>query len=357
MKSKNIAIKAGQKAIELIRNEGLQTNHVRTIAAAAGGPKWFVIYHLTKYIGTEILPKIEGCVDLIGSSIGAWQLACLACEDPSAALTRLRDNYAGEYYQFPITTEEVSRGCLSTLNKTFSEGDIAFVLNNKKIKLNVFAAKGRGLLNSNNKASIYAGLAMAFLGNTLSRKNLNGFFRRYIFSSHNEMPIIAEELQINTILKKLDSNNFNACLMGTAAIPLLMNGVDYVDGLNGEVFWDGGLTDYHMVLQYKPEGLVLIPHFLPHLTPGWLDKKLKYRRGKRIDLANVVMIHPSENYISSLPKQKISSRDDFMEFGEDQDGRAKYWTEVSERGIVLAEEFDELIKSGKIAEVVQPFPK
>ena len=49
-------------------------------------------------------------------------------------------------------------------------------------------------------------------------------------------------------------------------------------------YWDGGITDYHLHLDYRAlrattAPLVLYPHFQPTLIPGWLDKGLRHRHG------------------------------------------------------------------------------
>lgn len=354
MKYPSIVIKAGPTAISILKKEGLHPSHIKTIAAAAGGPKWFVIYHLMRYVAKEILPGTEGSINLIGSSVGAWQMACLATAQPEAALTRLRDNYAEEEYQFPVTSDDVSRGCNITLKKTFSTEDANYILSNKNVNLCITAAKGRGLLNNKSRWRQYSGLMPAFLTNALSRKTLDWYFRRHLFSSQYVAPFDLNRSVLQTELYRLHIDNLYPTLMATAAIPLLMNGVDYISDLHGQVFWDGGLTDYHMALPYKDDGLVLLPHFLPEIIPGWLDKKLKYRRGRGDDLSNVVLIHPSDEYVSSLPKGKITSREDFVEYGSRQKERAEYWKAVSEKGKTLAEELDLMIETGDLAKEVQP---
>ncbi len=351
----NLVIKAGPKALKHLKKNGFNPKDVKAISAAAGGPKWFVIYHLTRYIAEHILPFTEGKINLIGSSVGGWQMACMSTSNPGPALQRLRDRYADEVYQMPITTDEISRGCHSTLLKTITDDDISFIINNQKVNLNIFAARGKGILRGTSKYRVYPGLLFNFLTNALSRKLIGLSFDRYIFSTQMEMPFDQSKSVLSTNLVQLDQQKFRDVLMATAAIPLVMNGVQSVNGQEHNTFWDGGLTDYHMVLPYYQEGLVLMPHFFPDLAPGWMDKSLKYRRAKGEDLSNVIMVHPSAEYVRSLPKGKISSREDFLEFGEDQDGRAKYWTEISERGTALKDELHEIIQSGNMANVAVEF--
>jgi len=350
-KSEFITIKAGPKAKEHIKKNGFHPREVKTIAAAAGGPKWFVIYHLTRYIGEHILPQIEERAQLLGSSVGGWQMACLATADPGAALERLRDSYAGEIYE-DISRDSISRGCRNSLDQVFSDEDVDYIFKNEKVNLNIFAARGKGILRSNAKPAVYAGLAWNFITNAFSRKNVEWSFERNIFSSQLEMPIIPEQSILSTKLKELNASNYRDVLMATAAIPLVMNAVDYISNAPNEMFWDGGLTDYHMSLPYHQDGLVLIPHFLPEITKGWMDKSLKSRRATGKDMPNALVIHPSEKFVGPLPKGKITTRDDFMDYKDDQIARKEYWTTCSEMSKVMAEELDDLIRSGMMGDVL-----
>ena len=348
MASSSIVLKAGPKAYEHIKKNGFDPKDVKSIAAAAGGPKWFVIYHLTRYIGESILPKANKDIHLLGSSVGAWQMACLATSAPGEALERLRDSYAGEIYE-SITRDSISTGCRNTLQRVFSTEDIDYIFNSN-LNLNIFTARGKGVLRSNAKPAVYLGLLWNFITNAVDRKNIDLMFERNIFSSQSKAPINLSRSILNTELQRLDENNFRDVLMATAAIPLVMNGVQTIKNLENNTYWDGGLTDYHMSLPYFDNGIVLIPHFLPDITKGWMDKSLKSRRATGKDLPNALVIHPSSDYVSSLPKGKITTRDDFMEYKDDQEGRKEYWTNASEQGKELSDELDYLIQSGTIVD-------
>jgi hypothetical protein len=57
------------------------------------------------------------------------------------------------------------------------------------------------------------------------------------------------------------------------------------------VYWDGGIIDYHLHLPYHhAKGLVLYPHFIDRIIPGWLDKALPWRRARGEWLDNVVLV-------------------------------------------------------------------
>ena len=69
-------------------------------------------------------------------------------------------------------------------------------------------------------------------------------------------------------------------------------------------YWDGGITDYHMHLDYTAlhDGLVLIPHFQPTLVPGWLDKPFKRRHRASARLDNVVLLVPHPEWVATLAR-------------------------------------------------------
>jgi len=84
-------IKAGPKALALIRDEGLRPERIRVMAGAAGGPKWLVLYHLDRLLFSSFFKVRATPLHFIGSSIGAWRFAALSQPDPLDALDRFRD--------------------------------------------------------------------------------------------------------------------------------------------------------------------------------------------------------------------------------------------------------------------------
>ncbi len=93
-------------------------------------------------------------------------------------------------------------------------------------------------------------------------------------------------------------------------------------------YWDGGLIDYHLQLPYdRLPGLVLYPHFVPWITPGWLDKSLPWRAKPRSHawLANVILIAPSPDMLARLPNRKLPDRNDFYRYAQDHAARIRDW--------------------------------
>jgi hypothetical protein len=71
-------------------------------------------------------------------------------------------------------------------------------------------------------------------------------------------------------------------------------------------------------------------------------------------MASVLMISPSKELISKLPLGKIPDRDDFFLFKGKDSQRIAYWKKVTEMGKYMAEEFHNVVESGRICQVVKP---
>jgi hypothetical protein len=138
-----------------------------------------------------------------------------------------------------------------------------------------------------------------------------------------------------------------------------MSGVEDIPGAPPGVYRDGGLLDYHMNVPYGPftktgQSIVLFPHYVNRIIPGWFDKIHPFRRPNREHLKNVLMLSPSPEFVERLPYGKIPDRGDFKRFKDDDAERIRYWKKVVKESRVLGEEFLEAVESGKIAESLIP---
>jgi hypothetical protein len=75
------------------------------------------------------------------------------------------------------------------------------------------------------------------------------------------------------------------------------------------------------------EGIVLYPHFVPYVTPGWLDKRLPWRKQPRAQpwLDNVLLVAPSREFLARLPGGRLPERQDFHRYGLDHAARMRAW--------------------------------
>jgi hypothetical protein len=154
---------------------------------------------------------------------------------------------------------------------------------------------------------------------------------------------------------RLNPINFKYALMASGAIPLVVAGIKNIYGAPNGIYRDGGLIDYHLTHNYSHTGedIILFFNHQERIIPGWLDKKLSYRRPNAGVLDNVLMIHPSDAFVDRLPGRKIPDRDDFALFIDDPATRMRNWREAVRQAEPLGEEFLELVDSKKIRNVVE----
>ena len=143
----------------------------------------------------------------------------------------------------------------------------------------------------------------------------------------------------------LSADNLPLSILASCSIPYWLDPVHDVPGGPAGAYWDGGITDYHLHLNYAsmPDGaepsLVLYPHFQQSVIPGWLDKFFKRRHRATAALSNVVVVSPNPAWIATLPNGKLPDRADFKLFGDAVAGRVKAWSRALAESERLRDEF------------------
>jgi hypothetical protein len=327
-------IRLGDRALEHLRTKALAPTDVRCMPAAAGGPKGLALLPLDRLLAREWLPRTSD-IELIGASIGAWRMAALAQSDPLGALDRLQHAYVREQnYRERPTPAQVADVCRGLARSVLGEPAAAW---RQDIALSVITTRARGGLAGRRSKRAFGRAAFA---NTLSRRRLASHMERVVFhaGAPSRLPPAFDDFGLTQA--PLTGRNREDALLASGSIPLICDPVqDIADAPAGE-YWDGGLIDYHLLLPYdRFDGLVLYPHFVPYVTPGWLDKYVPWRTRARRHrwLANVIMIAPSRAMLARLPNGKLPDRSDFYRYGADHAGRIRDW----ERAIGECERFAE----------------
>jgi hypothetical protein len=140
--------------------------------------------------------------------------------------------------------------------------------------------------------------------------------------------------------------------MASGSIPIVLEGIKDIPGAKPGMYRDGGIIDYHFDLAFKHSDLILYPHFYDTPIPGWFDKNVKSRQCHESSYENVVMLVPSQKFVSSLPYSKIPDRKDFESMDADQ--RIKYWLEVIKQSEKPAQEFVSRLQSDEIIDSIKP---
>ena len=344
--SSSIEIYVGKTAKEKLLKDGLKADHFDVMAGASGGPKWFTLFGLDKYLFGEFFANRDKPLYTIGSSAGSWRMACFAQKDPVAAIERLAQLYSHETYSEKPDIHEISDKAHILLKKVLGENGAEEIANNPIIQSHFIVAKAKGLNASENKYVQLLGLLTAATANMFSRGTIKHFFDRYIFYSQAEkFPESYFQFDdLPTHYQALTKQRVHHTLMASGSIPLVLRGVQDIHESPEGVYRDGGIVDYHLDLDFNSKGLVLYPHFFPQIKPGWFDKGLKSRNASLENYDRVVLVTPSKTHVAGLPFGKISDRTDFEKL--DEETRIDYWSTVLTESHKMAEDFKKLVENG-----------
>lgn len=338
----DLRIFAGQRALRQIRERGIRADEFQWMAGASGGPKWFVLYGLDRYLAGRFFAGRTQPLRLIGSSAGAWRMACHAHHEPVAALERLAALYSTQVYSTRPDRAEISAEARHMLDGMLGPQGAQSIANNPVFRVYLLANRMRGLLRSEHRVPLQCGLLAAALLNVAGRRHLRSVFERWIFinACETESAMAFDDLVATFV--SLTESNVRQALMASGSIPLVMEAVKNVEGATEQVFRDGGMLDYHLHLPFHGnEGLVLYPHFYSGIVPGWFDRFTPWRKTRPDWFDNVVVVAPSREFVAQLPYGKIPDRHDFVRL--DAKARIQYWQQVLAASERLADAFDKVV--------------
>lgn len=409
-----LRILAGPVARARLRERGLGPADVLAVPGAAGGPKGLILNPLDRFLFGQWLAGEGAPVHLLGASIGAWRMASACLPDADAALAEMARHYVEERYLDAADMEKartsgrparqpsaaaVSRAFRARLARHLGARTDA-LLRHPRFRLHLFTSRGvHPLLRREGRLRTLAGYAGAYAANLRSRARMGDWIERVVFSdARDALPFALDDYAGRTCA--LGAHNVFEALVASCSIPFWLQAVHDIPGAPPGAYWDGGITDYHLHLDYasalggvgervpdqagagapggerrreeassrgpeveipnseaesrrsegasigtsadaRAEGprLVLYPHFQPSVVPGWLDKSLRTRHGATARLDNVVLLVPDADWIARLPNAKLPDRRDFKAYGADHAGRAAVWRRAIAESERLADEF------------------
>ncbi len=360
MTSPALQVFAGPAAKARLAERGLRAADVGLIPAGAGGPKGLILNGLDRHVFGDWLPQSRQTVHLVGASIGAWRMAtaALAHRDVADAFHKMAEAYVTQQYDtLPgdkrPRPEGVSRRFAEILGEIF-EGREAEVMAHPQLRLHVVTSRGQnkglGLLAREGRLRTPLGYLGAFAANAVSRPLLGRFLERVVFSDPRErLPLRLNDFSTREV--HLSRANLRSALLASCSIPFWLQAQHDLPGAPRGAYWDGGITDYHLHLDYRAlqassAPLVLYPHFQRQVVPGWLDKGLKHRHKATAFLDNVVLLCPSPDWIARLPGGKLPDRNDFLALEPAE--RRRRWRAAVGESQRLADEFAALTQRDAI---------
>ncbi|MDM0057566.1 phospholipase [Variovorax fucosicus] len=353
---KALRIYAGPLAREHIARHGLLPQHVRTIPGAAGGPKGLILGPIDRFLFGEWLPQSTQPIHLVGASIGAWRLANACLNDAKTAFEQFEHGYIHQHFEVPegqkrMTARQVSVQFGEGL-RGFYGGRAAEVLGHPRFRLHVIASRGRHILGREGRVRTPVGYLGAFATNSVHRRSLGAWLERVVFSSPGAaLPFGTSDFRTRQVA--LQEANFAPALQASCSIPFMLEAVHDIPGAPPGAYWDGGITDYHLHLDYdNADGIVLYPHFQKAVVPGWLDKGLKWRHRPTGFLNRMVVLAPDPEWIRTLPNGKLPDRKDFIRFANDAGARISAWGRATREAQRLADELAQRLQSNDIGEIL-----
>jgi hypothetical protein len=353
IKSSSLILKAGRRAMSRLREQGLHPRDVGIVPGAAGGPKALGIQGLDLALFGEWLPRAPRERSLIGASIGSWRFASACLHNPVESIHRLGRLYNEQSFAKGVTIAEVSQSCVRMLDSLL-EGQDAQILDNPHYRLNIMIVKSHGRLAHDHRRSLGLGLSSVIADNLLGRARLSRHFERLIMHDQRLAPPLHTLTDFPSRSLHLDTSNLRQALLASGSIPMVMQGVVDIPGAGPGTFRDGGLLDYHLDLPYSGDDIVLYPHFIDRIIPGWFDKTLPWRKGDLGRLQDVLLIAPSREYLARLPYGKLPDRNDFKRFMGDDKTRQTYWRKAMEESQRMGDEFLELVDNNRLTEHLRP---
>ncbi len=363
-----LEIYAGKNALKTIQEQGFKQELFSNFLGASGGPKWFILFGLDKYLFGDFFKDRRTELNLIGSSAGAFRAAALTQNNPIEAIERLAYTYANTVYSAKPTPQEISAQAVNIVSQLFAENGADQVINNKLFKAHFLVAKCHGLTASDNKVLQGAGLINSMLLNKLDRRLLNKQYQRYIFKSPTSNLTIKDPYNFSNTYQNLTHDNIKSALLASGSIPMVMSGIKNIEGSKMGTYRDGGIIDYHFDFSLniakqnavnksdtrpnlqptKSQGLTLYPHFSSVPKAGWFDKNSN-RKVLASSYEDTVLLAPSEKFIQSLPFSKIPDRTDFTKMNATT--RIKYWLKVLDETNKLAECFNDFVVKQDITKI------
>jgi hypothetical protein len=358
-----LIIKAGPVALAHIRRNGFHFSDVKVVVGASGGAKWLALNRIDRVLFPGLAAPREDPLFLLGSSIGAWRLSCLAQRDPIEAMDRFEAGYLSDLWTTKPDRAELERRLRIMMDGFIGAVGVKDILSHPFMRMSIMAVRSKGLMASDNLLLLVPMLLAVASANAVSRNLLGGFFERALFYNDRETPpfIRADDLPVRPI--PLSAENYIDAVVATSAIPVITNGISHIPGAPTGSYRDGGFIDYHFDLPFlgdgdgkgdgRFEGLVLFPHYRERIIPGWFDKPFKGRVPNPAHLENMILIAPSDEFARSLPYGKIPDRGDFKKM--DTRIRIDYWKQVLRESEALSDQLQNILEKGNMGEIAEPF--
>lgn len=352
--SSSFILRAGPEARRLIERDGFMPDSLSAFGAPAGGPKFLILTHLDSFLFRDWLPARQQPLPVFGSSIGSFRMVAAAHRDPAAAFARLVEAYCAQRYDSKPSAAEITHEVWRILHHMLDSSELDYILDHPWLRLNLITTRCQGMAASHQPGVQALGFGLAFLSNLRHRDHLASRFERCLFHNGAAPEPLLRTDAFRTHYTRLTADNLASVTLASGTIPLMMDTVRDIPSGPAGAHIDGGMIDYHMDLPLRDEaapGILFIPHYEQRVVPGWFDKGLKQRRARHTD--RMLVLSPSPELVARLPGSKIPCRKDFKRYHGRDPERLRAWQAGIDASRRIADEFAELVASGRVSSVLQ----
>jgi len=352
---KDLCIKAGSRVYDMIQDGGFNFDAITTFVGPATGPRWLVASGFDRGLLEHDVLARSHPVLLAGASAGALRFAAWVQPDPLTQYDRLIDAYVAMHLTAQDTRESIREAVSAVINAYIEDDALSFALTNKRFRLAIVTARARHVAAFDMSFIQRPVLAGAFLANLCSHAWLYAFFRRIVFHSGPIRPRFCFSPGFRGEAYALDEANFRYALLASSAIPLSVAGVRNIYGAPNGKYRDGCLVDYHLNQRYETtdDDVTLVFNHDRRLVPVWFDKWLRYRKLSEELTRHVLLVHPSDEFVATLPGGRVPERKDFRKHAANSAERHAAWKTVVEKSRHLGERFIEAVESGAVKKHVE----
>lgn len=348
----HLEYRAGPAALRRIRADGFARELIGTWIAPATGPKWLVAAGFDRALLEQGVLEHGTPVLLAGASAGAWRALTFASPDPVAAHDRLLQEYMAKVFTVRDTPAQISAEYRTLLQRVVPAEHAAHVVSHPRFHLALHAVRVKGWLCDGGATQRLA-LGAAGLGHALANRARALFFEPTIFASAATPEAWIEHTASQRAV--LTAENLHAVALASGSVPMYMEPIAIAGRAPSARYLDGGLSDYH-VSQWlgARERIALLFSHGRRIVPAWFDKYLPWRVPPRVATDNLLLVHPSAEFIARLPGGRVPSREDFTQLAARPEERIARWRTAVDESRRLGEQFLADLERDQIAARVQP---
>jgi hypothetical protein len=257
------------------------------------------------------------------------------------------EHYVSQVFTAADSPERISDAYRALLRQVLPREHGAHVLAHPRFALALHAVRVQGWVGARGALQKVA-LGTAALSHALAQQSARLFFEPTQFATAGTP---REWLDPTVAHATLDADNLHDVALASGSVPMYMAPV----AIGAGRYLDGGLSDYHIRRRLGPaDRLALMFSHQRKLVPAWFDKFVPWRAPPRAATDNLLLVHPTPEFLALLPERRVPTREDFTRFVDRPAERIRRWRAAAAESDRLGEQLLSDIAENRIAQLVRP---